>query len=106
YGDTTPESWPDTVAGVKISNPAKVLYPEAGITKLDVARYYAAVAEWILPHIENRPLSLVRCPSGWEKSCFFRKRPDAKVSDVIERVTVQESKGATLYMMANSPTAL
>jgi bifunctional non-homologous end joining protein LigD len=101
-----PETTPDTVAGVKISNPAKVLYPEAGITKLDVARYYAAVAEWILPHLENRPLTLVRCPSGWEKSCFFQKHPDAKVSEVIERVTVQESKGATLYMMANSPTAL
>jgi bifunctional non-homologous end joining protein LigD len=96
----------DTVAGVKISNPSKVLYPEDGLTKLDAAKYYEAVAEWILPHIESRPLTLVRCPNGWEKSCFFQKHPDGKVSDVIERVTVQESKGPTLYMMANNRTAL
>ncbi|HYC44646.1 MAG TPA: DNA ligase D [Burkholderiales bacterium] len=93
------------VAGVKISNPAKVLYPEAGITKLELAQYYEDVADWILPHLENRPLTLVRCPNGWDK-CFFQKHPDAKVSEVIERVTVQESAGATLYMMANTTEAL
>jgi bifunctional non-homologous end joining protein LigD len=96
----------DTVAGIKISNPSKLLYPEDGITKLDAGKYYEAVAEWILPHLENRPLTLVRCPNGWEKSCFFQKHPDDKVSNVIERVTVQESKGATLYMMANNTMAL
>ena len=95
-----------TVAGIKISNPDKILYPEAGITKHDAALYYEAVAEWILPYLRNRPLTLVRCPSGWEKSCFFQKHPDAKVNAVIERVTVQESKGPTLYMMANSTSAL
>ena len=102
----TAEGEGNSVAGVKISNPSKVLYPEDGISKLDAAKYYEAVAEWILPHLRNRPLTLVRCPNGWEKSCFFQKHPDAKVSEVIERVTVQESKGPTLYMMANSTTAL
>jgi bifunctional non-homologous end joining protein LigD len=100
------ETGDDTVAGVKISNPSKLLYPEDGITKLDAAKYYEAVAEWILPHLKNRPLTLVRCPNGWEKSCFFQKHPDDKVSDVIERVKVRESKGTTLYMMANNTTAL
>jgi len=95
-----------TVAGIKISNPAKILYPEAGITKLELARYYESVSEWILPHLSNRPLTLVRCPSGWEKSCFYQKHPDAKVNAVIERVKVQESAGETLYMMANSTPAL
>jgi bifunctional non-homologous end joining protein LigD len=95
-----------SVAGIKISNPDKVLYPEAGITKRDAALYYEAVAGWILPHLKNRPLTLVRCPNGWGKSCFFQKHPDAKVAEVIERVTVQESKGPTLYMMANSKSAL
>ena len=94
------------VAGIRISNPDKVLYPEAGITKHDAALYYETVADWILPHLENRPLTLVRCPNGWGKSCFFQKHPDAKVTDIIERVTVQESKGPTLYMMANSKSAL
>jgi bifunctional non-homologous end joining protein LigD len=95
-----------TVAGIRISNPTKVLYPEAGITKHDLALYYEHIADWILPHLKNRPLTLVRCPNGWEKSCFYQKHPDAKVSELIERVTVQESNGPTLYMMANSEQAL
>lgn len=94
------------VAGIRISNPSKILYPEAGITKHDLALYYEGVSEWILPHLHNRPLTLVRCPSGWEKSCFYQKHPDARVNEAIERVTVQEGKGPTLYMMANSTEAL
>jgi bifunctional non-homologous end joining protein LigD len=95
-----------TVAGVKLSNPDKLLYPEAGITKRDLAQFYETISDWILPHLRNRPLTLVRCPNGWNKQCFFQKHPDAKVDPIIERVTVQESAGATLYMMANSTPAL
>ena len=103
---TSTDSDGATVAGIKISNPDKVLYPEAGITKIELARYYESVADWILPYLHNRPLTLVRCPNGWEKSCFYQKHPDAKVNEVIERVKVQESSGTTLYMMANSASAL
>ncbi|MGZ5145646.1 MAG: DNA ligase D [Burkholderiales bacterium] len=96
----------NTVAGIKLSNPTKLLYPEAGITKLDLALFYEGISDWILPHLRNRPLTLVRCPNGWEKTCFFQKHPDAKVDSALERVTVQESNGPTLYMMANSVRAL
>src|SRR5471032_2647985 len=54
-----------TVAGIAISHPAKLYFPEAGITKADVARYHERMASWILPHVTDRPLSLVRCPDGW-----------------------------------------
>ena len=91
---------------MKLSNPDKVLYPEAGITKRDLAVYYEAIGDWILPHLRNRPLTLVRCPNGWNKQCFYQKHPDAKVAAIIERVTVEESNGATLYMMANSVPAI
>ena len=101
-----PASGGTTVAGVKLSNPDKLLYPEAGITKKDLALFYESISDWILPHLRNRPLTLVRCPNGWGKQCFYQKHPDAKVDAVIERVTVQESNGPTLYMMANSEAAL
>ena len=94
------------VAGVKLSNPDKLLYPESRITKRDLARFYETIGDWILPHLRKRPLTLVRCPNGWDKPCFYQKHPDAKVDAVIERVTVQESSGATLYMMANSVQAV
>ena len=50
--------------GVRLTSPDKILYPEQGITKLDLARYFESVADWMLPHVADRPLSLVRCPEG------------------------------------------
>jgi bifunctional non-homologous end joining protein LigD len=94
------------VAGVKLSNPDKVLYPEASLTKKDLALFYETIGDWLLPHLENRPLTLVRCPNGWGKHCFYQKHPDEKVDSIIGRVTVQESNGPTLYMMANSIPAV
>src|SRR5919205_2425140 len=74
------------VAGVRLTSPGKVLYPEQGITKLALANYYVAVAEWILPHLRDRPLSLVRCPAGQKKACFFQKHVGAYVPDEVRRV--------------------
>ena len=56
-----------------ISNPERIVYPDAGITKLDVACFYEQIADWILPHIINRPLTLIRCPDGIDKPCFFQR---------------------------------
>ncbi len=60
-------------AKLPISHPNKVLDPESGITKQDLAEYYLAVASHMLPHIAGRPLSIVRCPGGIGKPCFFQK---------------------------------
>jgi bifunctional non-homologous end joining protein LigD len=60
-----------TVAGVRVTHPDRVLF--GGVTKLGLARWYDAAAERLLPHLKRRPLALLRCPSGSEKSCFFQK---------------------------------
>jgi bifunctional non-homologous end joining protein LigD len=96
----------DTIAGIKLTNRDKLLYPEAGITKRDLALYHEAVGEWILPHLRNRPLTLLRCPNGWDKESFYQKHADPNVPEVIERVEVQDSDGLAMYMMANSVSAL
>jgi bifunctional non-homologous end joining protein LigD len=95
-----------TVAGIKVTNGDKLLYPEAGITKRDLALSYEAVGDWILPHLRNRPLTLLRCPNGWDRESFYQKHADPNVADVIERVEVQDSDGLALYMIANSVSAL
>lgn len=59
--------------GVRLTSPDRVVYPGQGITKAQLVAYYEDVAEAMLPHIENRPLSLVRCPQGRAKQCFFQK---------------------------------
>ena len=58
---------------LELSNPDRVLYPEQGITKRKLADYYVQVAPWALPHIQGRLLTLVRCPRGHEKHCFYQK---------------------------------
>jgi len=97
---------PDEVAGIAISNGAKLLYPEAAITKLDLARYYETVGDLLVPHVRDRPLTLVRCPNGWDKPCFYQKHATEGVSAAIERIDVRDSGGVQPYMMANSARAL
>ncbi len=83
------------VAGVTLSNPDRVLYPEQGLTKLDLARYYEAVAERRLPHIADRPLTLVRCPRGREQHCFYQKHLREEVPPAVRTVVIREEGGAT-----------
>jgi bifunctional non-homologous end joining protein LigD len=96
----------DTVAGVKLSHPDKPLFPEAKLVKRDMALYYEAIADWILPHLRDRPLALVRCPDGWSKQCFFQKHADKSVNAAVTRVQVPESDGTATYFAANSLPAL
>lgn len=63
----------ENIAGVKLTHPDRVLWPDTGTTKLQAARYYEQVAEWMLPHVAGRPLSLVRCPQGYTGECFYQK---------------------------------
>ena len=95
-----------TLAGVTLTHPDKVLFPDIGLTKLDLARYYEQVADWVLPHLADRPLTLVRCPEGSEHPCFFQKHLKENIPDAIEQVEVPEDKGTATYMMINSRAAL
>ena len=91
---------------IQLSNPDKPLYPESGITKKDLAEYYAAISDWILPHLRDRPLSLLRCPNGWGKECFYQKNAGKGASEALDQVQVSTSEGPAQYMMANSGNAL
>jgi bifunctional non-homologous end joining protein LigD len=95
-----------TIAGVAISNPDKALFPELPLAKRELADYYARIAPLMLPHVRQRPLSLVRCPNGWSAKCFFQKHAKADVPDWIARVEVQDSDGPAEYMMANDARSL
>ena len=90
----------------KLTHPDKVLYQEQGLTKTDLALYYEAVADLILPHVRNRPLTLVRCPNGPKGRCFYQKNINETVPEAIESVPIPDQDGISHYMMANSPPAL
>ena len=94
------------IAGIALSHADKLLFPETGVTKRTLAEYYVAVADHLLPHLANRPLTLVRCPNGWNRQCFYQKNADASVDPAIDRIGVTTSDGPAQYMMANRVEAL
>ena len=61
------------VAGIRLSHPDRLIYPELGVSKADLARYYERIAGWIVPHVAGRPLTLVHCPDGIAGPCRFLK---------------------------------
>jgi bifunctional non-homologous end joining protein LigD len=78
---------------VKISNRDRVIFPESGITKGQLADYYAAVAPVMLPWVASRPVSLVRCPQGRAKKCFFQKHDAGSFGDTVKHVGILEKDG-------------
>ena len=94
------------VAGIRLSSPRRVLFEELGLTKEALARYYESVAEWMVPDLRHRPLSLVRCPQGPGQGCFYQKHVDSTWAPEIERATVPESDGEGTYAVANSAAAV
>jgi bifunctional non-homologous end joining protein LigD len=88
------------VAGIGISHPTRVFYPDDGITKLELARYYQAVGEWIVPHVRRRPLTLLRC-EGTIADCKFLRHARAWGPPALERVEIREKHKIGEYLVAN-----
>jgi bifunctional non-homologous end joining protein LigD len=85
------------VAGVSLSHPDRALFPAVGVTKLGLKRYYECIADWVLPHLIDRPLTLVRCPAGVPASgarkgvdCIFMKHAKVWGLTPIRRVRIRE----------------
>ncbi len=91
---------------VRISSPDRVVFAEAGITKGEVAEYYRAVADWILPELANRPLSLVRCPEGAGGECFFQKHHAATLGKHVRAVALKQKSGAEDYLYVRDVAGL
>jgi bifunctional non-homologous end joining protein LigD len=89
----------------QLTNPDRVLYPDIGLTKAGLAAYYDEVADWMLPHVRGRPLTLVRCPEGYH-DCFYQKHANEKVPKAIGRIEIGDEGGRDTYMLAESREAL
>jgi bifunctional non-homologous end joining protein LigD len=93
-----PASTATSVYGVTLSHPDKPLWPDAGdgkpVTKMDLARYFEQVGDWMLPHLIGRPCSLVRAPNGMGKQQFFQRHAMPGMSELFDVVKVRGDKEA------------
>jgi bifunctional non-homologous end joining protein LigD len=83
----------DEVAGVRLTHPDKILYPDQGLTKRELAQYLEGVAKHMLPFAARHPLSLVRCPDGINDKCFFQKHLSASMPKSFKTVSIREKNG-------------
>jgi len=81
------------IGGVVLTSPDKILYPELGLTKRELAEYLQVVARYMLPFATRHPLSLVRCPDGISDKCFYQKHLTARMPDGFKTVTIREKDG-------------
>ena len=89
-----------------ITHPEKVLFPEDGITKGDLAEYYAAVATVMLPHVRGRPLTMERYPAGIGKKGFWQKSVEKGFPEWLERVDVPKKDGTVHHPVITDERAL
>ena len=90
------------VAAVKLTHADRVLYPDQGITKRELALYFEQIAEWILPHVAGRPLTLVRCPEGQSKECFYQRHVTDSASEWIRPVPVKKKAKVVNYVAVDN----
>ena len=86
------------IAGVRLTSPDKVLYPEQGVTKQDLARYYLAVAPVALPQLARRPITLVRCPTGRQRKCFYQRHAGSGVPAELKDVAIEGFEEPYLFL--------
>src|SRR3954452_12415940 len=100
----------ETIAGVEISRPEKVLSPGgnggAEVTKADLARYYAGVAESMLPHLSRRPINMQRFPDGIEGPSFYEKKVPGHFPDWVPTVQVDTADGPQRQVLVDDTRSL
>jgi bifunctional non-homologous end joining protein LigD len=89
-----------------VTHPDRVLFPESGLTKGQLAAYYDAIADRLLPHVADRPLTLVRCPEGRHKQCFYQKNHRDDLPASVKAVTVPEKDGPAAYLTIDDRAGL
>jgi bifunctional non-homologous end joining protein LigD len=95
-----------TFGGIALTSPDKVLYPDAEITKLDLARYYEAIAHAMTPYVARRPLSLVRCPDGIGGERFFQRHEMKGMSKAIKQIPMPGDESKKLYLYIDDEDGL
>jgi bifunctional non-homologous end joining protein LigD len=93
------------IAGIRITHPDRVMYPDGGINKLDLVRYYDVVAAWMLPHLTGRPLTLKQCAPDADH-CRYLRHSGERAPTHVRVIRIQEKTKIGDYMIVDDRTAL
>ena len=93
-------------SGIKITHPERIVFPENGYTKQDVAAYYDKMADFILPYLKGRPVSIIRCPDGMAKKCFFQRHVAGKSAEFVTQLSIKDEASGEPYFSIDSKQAL
>ncbi|MET0276721.1 MAG: DNA ligase D [Pseudorhodoplanes sp.] len=88
----------EEIDGVRVTHPDKVLFKAQNVTKRELIEHYQSVAKWMLPHIVDRPISLVRCPGGSAGQCFYQKHASDGFPDQFRSISIREKSGTDKYL--------
>ncbi|MFI4974332.1 MAG: DNA ligase D [Caulobacterales bacterium] len=91
------------LAAIQLTNPEREIFAGSGVTKLDLAIYYARVGDWLLPELMRRPLTMLRCPSGDLKDCFYQRHAFAGLPAGIETVDLADEEGRAAFITVTEP---
>ncbi len=96
------------LGGVVITNPSKPFWPDEGLTKLDLAKFYARIGSQILPWLKGRPVTMERCPEGIRRTCFYQKQAPANLPDSVPtmRLSVPTAHRDVDYIVGGSRKTL
>ncbi len=86
------------LAAIQLTNPEREIFAGSGMTKLDVALHYARVGDWLLPELLHRPLTMLRCPSGDIKDCFYQRHAFAGLPAGIETIDLADEEGRGAFV--------
>lgn len=86
------------LASIRLTNPEREMFAGSGVTKLDLAIYYARVGDWMLPELKDRPVSLIRCPTGALKDCFYQRHAFAGLPAGIGTIDLSDDEGRQDYI--------
>ncbi len=91
------------LAAVQLTNPEREIFAGSGVTKLDLAIYYARVGDWLLPEMLRRPVTIFRCPSGDLKDCFYQRHAFAGLPRGVETVHLKDEEGRAAFISVTAP---
>ena len=91
------------LAAVHLTNPEREIFAGSGVTKLDIALHYARVGDWLLPELLGRPVTMLRCPTGELKDCFYQRHAFAGLPPGVETVELADEEERAAFISIVEP---